>query len=141
MERSFKPLGEWTLAEMKEHCDNSTEEDCQDCILRDICEIVPCSWDFNGKPELKRCPFCGGEATIGDYGDGAYKAYCEKCFIGTGFMSKEEAVDKWNKRLEDIVEEDCDCYTIVNGVPRCYGTKETEVCSCNGKKSKCKFKE
>ena len=33
----------------------------------------------------------------------------------------------------------CSCYHIEYGEPRCWGTKEREVCSCNGNKEKCNF--
>lgn len=35
----------------------------------------------------------------------------------------------------------CDCYHIENGIPVCWGTKETEHCSCGGNSSKCDFYE
>lgn len=33
----------------------------------------------------------------------------------------------------------CSYYQIINGVPRCNGTKEIEVCDCAGMKENCSF--
>ena len=58
--------------------------------------------------KLRRCPFCGGEATIKncsefktDYAD--YRAYCTKCGITTepNLLTRDEAVEKWNTRFFD----------------------------------------
>lgn len=35
----------------------------------------------------------------------------------------------------------CDSYHIENGIPVCWGTKETEHCICGGNPSKCDFYE
>lgn len=36
-------------------------------------------------------------------------------------------------------EQPCDCYHVDSDIPRCYGTKEMDICSCNGDKNKCDF--
>lgn len=33
----------------------------------------------------------------------------------------------------------CDCFHIKGGNPVCFGTKEQDVCSCNGDRTKCDF--
>lgn len=33
----------------------------------------------------------------------------------------------------------CDCWTMVNGECRCYGTREMDICTCGGDESKCNF--
>lgn len=57
--------------------------------------------------ELKRCPFCGGEATLRRE-HGRFFVSCEndKCGVGvettlwvSGTM--ESAVEAWNRRVED----------------------------------------
>lgn len=53
--------------------------------------------------ELKRCPCCGGEATLCNY----YFVQCKKCGISTlTFITKEEAIKAWNTRkpMENIAE-------------------------------------
>ena len=50
---------------------------------------------------LKDCPFCGGEAYIGDSWDGSVSVKCCVCGCGTppsGF--KETVIRKWNHRYE-----------------------------------------
>lgn len=58
--------------------------------------------------ELKRCPFCGGYASlISEYDvesdQGFYYVYCTKCGVEQGYYSKtqEEAIEKWNRRVKD----------------------------------------
>jgi len=41
--------------------------------------------------------------------------------------------------MENYRDEACDCYRVFYGVPRCFGTKEIEECSCEGFKNKCNF--
>jgi len=56
--------------------------------------------------ELKPCPFCGGEAYIGQ-GDmrlGEYTAFvrCQKCFIRTqAYAKKFYAARIWNRRAKE----------------------------------------
>lgn len=73
--------------------------------------------------ELKRCPFCGGEAEIrvnheriGNEGYKTKQVICKSCHLQTepkicdGYYNKyytdEEAVEAWNTRkpMDDIVE-------------------------------------
>ena len=56
-------------------------------------------------------------------------------------------LERENERLKSVNEalrgdpltKYCDCYHIENGIPRCYGTKERDQCSCDGRKAKCTF--
>ena len=61
-------------------------------------------------PELKPCPFCGGEAKLQDttYGNNisAYVVRCKNidCDIRPAtsyFRLKKEAIERWNRRSED----------------------------------------
>ena len=62
--------------------------------------------------ELKRCPFCGGEAGIDSdkigKGKSLYYAYCKNdCITQYGYYSsKESAITAWNTRkpMERIME-------------------------------------
>lgn len=55
-------------------------------------------------PELKPCPFCGGEARVRATVDGRYAAECTNdrtCAVWAvtvGFPTKAGAVRAWNKR-------------------------------------------
>ena len=53
--------------------------------------------------ELKPCPFCGGEATLDHYESDGYLAYCILChaMIEHWCADKQEAINKWNKRVGD----------------------------------------
>lgn len=70
--------------------------------------------------ELRRCPFCGGEAEIRkevdtSFMDGvafvAYKVVCSKCWASplpnNYYGDKQEAIDRWNRRkpIDEIVEQ------------------------------------
>lgn len=61
-------------------------------------------------PELKPCPFCGGEAEIDsdEYGDGpnrmsCTRVYCSNCYCetdwNTGIYDFKDAIDIWNTRV------------------------------------------
>ena len=50
--------------------------------------------------ELKPCPFCGGEATIGWFFD-CYYAYCINCHAEIRLEGRAEAIEAWNRRAED----------------------------------------
>lgn len=53
--------------------------------------------------ELKRCPFCGGEAAILHYPGDGYLPHCTECdgMIEKFFDTPEEAFDAWNRRADD----------------------------------------
>lgn len=53
--------------------------------------------------ELKRCPFCGGEATVEDCGFHLYFVRCKKCSINQDklFAQKCDAVKAWNTRVNN----------------------------------------
>jgi Lar family restriction alleviation protein len=56
--------------------------------------------------ELKKCPFCGGEATVGanEYYDGAntFYIYCTSCGVQqmTTKIRTDEAIAAWNRRAK-----------------------------------------
>lgn len=55
------------------------------------------------EPELKRCPFCGGEASIKLNGK-FYWIVCSKCLAEVGgSYSGTEAIKQWNRRTNDEV--------------------------------------
>lgn len=50
--------------------------------------------------ELKKCPFCGGEAEIAGYK--IFWVICKECTAETkGFDTREEAIEAWNRRAEE----------------------------------------
>ena len=50
--------------------------------------------------ELKRCPFCGGEAETYPYYFNEWYIGCRECSCDLGvFDTKEEAIEAWNKRV------------------------------------------
>ena len=55
--------------------------------------------------ELKLCPFCGGEASIGETdfeGKTIFIAFCEECGISTPADEDEQVIIKlWNRRVPD----------------------------------------
>lgn len=51
--------------------------------------------------ELKPCPFCGCTEVFIEDDDWGWVSYCEICDANiSGCMTKEEAVIKWNKRID-----------------------------------------
>lgn len=50
--------------------------------------------------ELKRCPFCGGEAAILHYPGDGYLPHCTECdgMIEKWFNTPEESFAAWNRR-------------------------------------------
>ncbi|HHR6217449.1 TPA: Lar family restriction alleviation protein [Providencia alcalifaciens] len=52
--------------------------------------------------ELKKCPFCGGEAYIQDWSmmeRSRYKVACNQCDVETPIYETEhEAIEAWNRR-------------------------------------------
>lgn len=61
------------------------------------------------KPELKPCPFCGGEASITLYDPydgyqgncGYYVVCCSKCSVQMQNSNKEKLIKEWNRRAND----------------------------------------
>lgn len=51
--------------------------------------------------ELKKYPFCGGDAELLHYETDGYLPHCTKCdgMIEHWFEIKEEAITLWNKRV------------------------------------------
>lgn len=53
--------------------------------------------------ELKRCPFCGGNAKLVE-DNGCYKVFClgAECSANSGWWSKKkDAVEAWNRRVNN----------------------------------------
>lgn len=53
--------------------------------------------------ELLPCPFCGGDADLFKCIDGAWSTWILECVCGIEmrFISKEEAIKAWNRRVTD----------------------------------------
>lgn len=62
--------------------------------------------------ELKKCPFCGGEAIVRvntEMGGSQYQVFCTECPVTVGrywYWNEEQAITAWNTRkpMERIVE-------------------------------------
>ena len=53
------------------------------------------------KPELKRCPFCGGEAEVYTEEDEWWHVRCSDCWAQTdGHDTEIGAIDAWNQRKQ-----------------------------------------
>ena len=60
--------------------------------------------------ELRKCPFCGGEAGIYkrvlDWVTWDYKVKCSKCHCETDiYDTKQEVIEAWNKRVYDETDD------------------------------------
>ncbi len=54
---------------------------------------------MNSEIKLKNCPFCGGEAYLGESWEQTKIVQCSVCGCGTRhFLNKLDAVETWNKR-------------------------------------------
>ena len=50
--------------------------------------------------ELRKCPFCGGEASIYVAYDDGYYVCCDECGCGLPvYNTEQEAIEAWNKRV------------------------------------------
>lgn len=58
--------------------------------------------------ELKRCPFCGGEAILlSNFWGAEYFIECRVCTVETApYDTEAEAADAWNRRVGDETEDD-----------------------------------
>jgi hypothetical protein len=59
--------------------------------------------------ELKKCPFCGGEATTYKNKAGFFGVMCKDtpfCCTMTGYNTREKAIEAWNTRkpVERVIE-------------------------------------
>lgn len=82
------------------HNDKGTDEyPCVEC-----CERYPLKFESKPKePELKPCPFCGGNAGFINNGERTWSigCYTSNCYMWGSrgwYASKEEAVKAWNRR-------------------------------------------
>lgn len=51
--------------------------------------------------ELKKCPFCGGEAETWEENFGGWRLYCTKCGVAFHGGTEEEVIEAWNRRVDD----------------------------------------
>jgi Lar family restriction alleviation protein len=57
--------------------------------------------------ELKRCPFCGGEAIEVRTGE-SYWVRCSDCDAETALCdSRPDAIAAWNRRVQNIGKKEC----------------------------------
>lgn len=56
-------------------------------------------------PNLKSCPFCGGQAAIVSGGPGCHFIKCGECGASSDDGSKEHAVAAWNRRSPSVNKE------------------------------------
>ena len=55
--------------------------------------------------ELRKYPFCGGEADTYPYDFSGWYIGCSECSCDLGvFDTKEEAIEAWNKRVSEVEE-------------------------------------
>ena len=108
---------------------------------------------------LKNCPWCGGVGILqvtpvywykGHY---IYEVHCTKCksvapdgryddLYYTSEAAQTNAISAWNTRcLIETPTDKCSCYMIEYGRAVCYGTKERDLCSCQGNRKRCDFYE
>lgn len=56
--------------------------------------------------ELKKCPFCGGEAykyISGSVSNGVFaEVICKECYSRTDRMREDLAIEAWNKRVNEF---------------------------------------
>jgi Lar family restriction alleviation protein len=56
--------------------------------------------------ELRKCPFCGGEAETYSYYFNEWYIGCRECSCDLGvFDTKEEAIEAWNKRVPPTIKD------------------------------------
>ena len=80
---------------------------------------------------------CGRCMTVGETLDFEKIVMREWRLAAEGKINKETA-DQYPDGVA-IINPVCESFTVKFGVPRCYGTKEMEVCHCCGDTQKCDF--
>ena len=59
--------------------------------------------------ELRRCPFCGGEAEIVELGKHVWSPRCMQCEckLNQVYRTQQQAIEAWNRRepMDKIVEQ------------------------------------
>lgn len=102
----FKTIGE-RLENFRNWCNKRRCEDCE-CGLEEGTEGCVFSWlEFECEPELKHCPFCGGEVKfikVSHLGGPHYYVSCrnENCNLRPTtrtLLSKENVAAQWNRRV------------------------------------------
>lgn len=64
-------------------------------------EPIVITWGSKTENELKRCPFCGGEADVDVGNFGGMICYCKTCFAqGKQCETEAEAIRAWNTRTK-----------------------------------------
>lgn len=84
--------------------------ECETCVFsgKSICCGGSCDDGFiewlkqEQKPELKPCPFCGGEARLYNPLESTmHFVYCNNCSAQGRGNTKAEAIEAWNRRVEE----------------------------------------
>ena len=82
-------------------------------IFKAMNSLVPTKEQRNAENELKKCPFCGGQAIMHDCAEldnekvaAIYSrkvgVHCEQCGVATlPFENKDLAINSWNRRTFD----------------------------------------
>lgn len=86
MDERFRRAAEYAMKERKKRHDADTSY-------------------VNNKPELKPCPFCGGDADVDEniynsVRSNDWSVFCDSCRIKLTRKTKELAIEKWNTRHE-----------------------------------------
>lgn len=50
--------------------------------------------------ELKKCPFCGGEAILEELEEMSF-IECKNCYVSMPGTDSEEAIESWNTRYKE----------------------------------------
>lgn len=90
---------------LKKHC---LDHECELCEFYDskeakcVLSFPPWSWKTAWTGELKRCPFCGGEAKKMDMGY-PHWIYCTNCGakVHGGTSDEADSVEAWNRRAKE----------------------------------------
>lgn len=74
------------------------EYPCIECKERYLNQFEP----KPKEPEMKPCPYCGGDGRVVADGEGNYTIQCNNCavFMGGWFTSREKVIEAWNRRAD-----------------------------------------
>lgn len=78
-----------------------TDTDLLVWLYSDLDDLIDMEYEEEPKmPELKKCPFCGGEARFSDE-PGIRMVRCKRCEAKTGrYRSFDAAAEAWNRRAQ-----------------------------------------